>query len=281
MIGAIRSHVLCWVRDESCLGNPDCAFRLPRVVYAGRGRGRKIKFVNGKDWIISGNSERMKCHAGAAGFAPGPETTQLNGHCPYPKTGITAEWLFGRDSIGYLSQPLADAPANLPALADPEDVNADIKDRRAPECTPIVPSVIAQAVPHPRIWTGAIALPRRIPMPVMWPQPPIGQAYPGGCLSIPGNQSWSVAPFAWMPRAPGCHGYGAHGFEPGGCRGSGVDFAMDEAACRMSKIQTVDRDPDCPRSEITTPRDFFGSRGPSRNSTGNKCSILRVRFDKE
>ena len=94
-----------------------------------RVRGGKVIVVNGQDWIIPSESECMQCHTAAAGFALGPETAQLNGDFAYPETGITANQLFTLESIGYFSQPLADTPANLPALADPEDVSADINDR--------------------------------------------------------------------------------------------------------------------------------------------------------
>jgi uncharacterized repeat protein (TIGR03806 family) len=73
----------------------------------------------GSDWIYPSESQCLQCHTEAASRALGPESLQLNNNILYPSTGRNGNQLATLDAINMLSPPLADDPANLPALPDP------------------------------------------------------------------------------------------------------------------------------------------------------------------
>ncbi|NND35978.1 MAG: hypothetical protein HKN81_02480 [Gammaproteobacteria bacterium] len=91
--------------------------------------GGKTKIIDGQVWIYPSEGECMQCHTTAAGFGLGPEIAQLNGDLVYASTGRTANQLATLEYIGMLSAPLSDTPANLPALADPEDAGGPLDAR--------------------------------------------------------------------------------------------------------------------------------------------------------
>ncbi len=91
--------------------------------------GGKTVTISGQDWIFPSSAECDQCHTSAANFALGPETAQLNRDFTYPATGRTDNQLATIDHVMMFAAPLADTPANLPALADPEDSNASLEDR--------------------------------------------------------------------------------------------------------------------------------------------------------
>jgi len=91
--------------------------------------GGKSKMINGQNWTYPGSSQCDNCHTTAAGFVLGPETAQMNRNFTYPSTGINASQLVTLESIGLFSAALGDTPANLPALANPADTSAMLRDR--------------------------------------------------------------------------------------------------------------------------------------------------------
>jgi len=91
--------------------------------------GGKSKLINGQNWLYPSSSQCDNCHTTVAGFALGPETAQMNRNFTYPGTGVNASQLITLESIGLFSAPLGDIPANLPALANPANTNASLRDR--------------------------------------------------------------------------------------------------------------------------------------------------------
>ncbi|MFV1984831.1 MAG: hypothetical protein ACC657_14895, partial [Thiohalomonadales bacterium] len=91
--------------------------------------GSKRKVVNGQNWLYPSSGLCNSCHTTIAGKALGLETAQLNKSMLYPSTGITANQLTTLDSIGMFTAPLADVPANLPALVNPYDNTANLQQR--------------------------------------------------------------------------------------------------------------------------------------------------------
>jgi len=96
---------------------------------ATRVNGGKSKLINGQNWLYPSSGQCDNCHTTVAGFVLGPETAQMNRNFTYPSTGISANQLVTLESIGLFSAALGDIPANLPALADPADTNATLRDR--------------------------------------------------------------------------------------------------------------------------------------------------------
>ena len=191
-------------------------------------RGGKIKPVNGQEWIIPSESECMQCHTAAAGFVLGPETAQLNGDFTYAQTGRTANQLFTLDAIGYFSQPLPDVPANLPALADPDDVTADINDRaRAYMHTNCAQCHLPGGpTPSDMDWRYYTALADTNACDVAPGHGFVG--LPGGRLIDPGNAANSIVitPHQFAQS----HGYAPAGLKSGGYGWRGVDFAVGKSA---------------------------------------------------
>ncbi|MCH8865544.1 MAG: PQQ-dependent sugar dehydrogenase [Proteobacteria bacterium] len=96
---------------------------------ATRVRGGKTELIDGQDWIFPDEAECLQCHTSVAGYALGPETSQLNRDFTYPSTGRTHNQLETLDEIMMFSSPLAGTPATLPAMPDPADMSADTGDR--------------------------------------------------------------------------------------------------------------------------------------------------------
>ncbi|MEM8547244.1 MAG: PQQ-dependent sugar dehydrogenase [Pseudomonadota bacterium] len=96
---------------------------------ATRVRGGKTVMVAGQEWIYPSETDCMSCHTQAAGFALGPEIAQLNGDQTYATTGRTANQLATLDAVMMFSGPLPGNPANLDALANPEDSSAPLAER--------------------------------------------------------------------------------------------------------------------------------------------------------
>ncbi len=91
--------------------------------------GGKTVEIAGQDWVFPSEAQCDQCHTGAAGYALGPETAQLNKDFTYPSTGRTDNQLATLDHVLMFTSPLAGTPDTLPALADPMDTSADIGDR--------------------------------------------------------------------------------------------------------------------------------------------------------
>jgi hypothetical protein len=81
--------------------------------------GGKSVTVEGQGWLFPSEAQCLSCHTEAAGRSLGLEVAQLNGSLTYAATGRTANQLATLDAIGTLTPPLAQAPAQLPALPDP------------------------------------------------------------------------------------------------------------------------------------------------------------------
>ena len=112
--GAWAGYTYEWLADQSD---------------ARRVNGGKTVSVNGQDWIFPSAAQCDQCHTVAAGVALGPETAQMNRDFTYASTGRTANQLSTIDHVMMFSSPLAGSPDVLPALADPADTSADIKER--------------------------------------------------------------------------------------------------------------------------------------------------------
>ena len=80
-------------------------------------------------WYYPSGSDCLRCHTIAAGRSLGPETAQLNRDYTYPTTGKTENQVFTFSSIGLLDAALSASPANLPALAAPDDVSKALTAR--------------------------------------------------------------------------------------------------------------------------------------------------------
>lgn len=91
--------------------------------------GGKLRDVQGQSWIYPSEAACLQCHTATAGFALGPEVSQLNGNLTYPSTGRTANQLDTLAGVGYFSAPLPGPAASLPRLADPVDVGASLGSR--------------------------------------------------------------------------------------------------------------------------------------------------------
>jgi uncharacterized repeat protein (TIGR03806 family) len=96
---------------------------------ATRVRGGGSADVGGTLWTFPDEAECIRCHTDVAGFALGPETSQMNRDFTYPQTGRTHNQLETFDVISMFASPLQGSPATLPAMPDPMDTNADLNDR--------------------------------------------------------------------------------------------------------------------------------------------------------
>jgi uncharacterized repeat protein (TIGR03806 family) len=86
--------------------------------------GGKTKLVGGQLWNFPSESECMRCHTAAAGYALGPEVGQLNGNLLYPLTGRTANQLATLDHIGMFTNPMTVPAESQFRLPDPSKGNA-------------------------------------------------------------------------------------------------------------------------------------------------------------
>jgi uncharacterized repeat protein (TIGR03806 family) len=93
---------------------------------ATRVQGGKITNIGGQDWIYPSESQCMACHTSTAGFALGPEITQLDSDFDYPPAATTANQI---DTWWHIDLFAAVPPAGLPTLADPADAAASLGDR--------------------------------------------------------------------------------------------------------------------------------------------------------
>jgi mono/diheme cytochrome c family protein len=91
--------------------------------------GGKTVAIAGQNWVFPSEAQCDQCHTGAAGYALGPETAQLNKDFTYPSTGRTDNQLETLDHIMMFAAPLSGTPDTLPTLADPADTSANIGDR--------------------------------------------------------------------------------------------------------------------------------------------------------
>jgi len=80
-------------------------------------------------WYYPSGSDCLRCHTIAAGRSLGPETAQLNRDYTYAATGKTGNQVFTFSSIGLFDVALSATPANLPALAAPDDTTKSIEAR--------------------------------------------------------------------------------------------------------------------------------------------------------
>jgi uncharacterized repeat protein (TIGR03806 family) len=96
---------------------------------ATRVKGGKTVSIQGQEWIFPAESQCMSCHTGAAGFALGPETAQLNRTYTYPSTLRSSNQLVTMDHILMFTAPLPEPAQALPMLTSPTDSDADIDDR--------------------------------------------------------------------------------------------------------------------------------------------------------
>jgi uncharacterized repeat protein (TIGR03806 family) len=90
--------------------------------------------LQGQTWHIPSESECMRCHTQAAGYALGPETGQLNGDLAYPPppppfTGNTANQVFTLNSIGLFSPAITAAPQSLIAYPNPMGTGGSLAER--------------------------------------------------------------------------------------------------------------------------------------------------------
>jgi len=96
---------------------------------ATRVRGGGGANVGGTLWTFPDEAECMRCHTAVAGFALGPETSQMNRDFMYPQTGRTHNQLETFDVISMFASPLQGTPATLPAMPNPMDTGAALGDR--------------------------------------------------------------------------------------------------------------------------------------------------------
>jgi uncharacterized repeat protein (TIGR03806 family) len=81
--------------------------------------GGKSATVAGQDWLFPSEDQCLQCHTQAAGRSLGLEIGTLNGDFGYP-TGRTANQLVTLDHIDTLTPALAQPPAQLPVIPDPQ-----------------------------------------------------------------------------------------------------------------------------------------------------------------
>jgi uncharacterized repeat protein (TIGR03806 family) len=96
---------------------------------ATRVRNGKTENIDGEDWIFPDEAECLRCHTVVAGFALGPETSQMNRDFMYPQTGRTHNQLETFDVVSMFASPLQGDPATLPSMPDPSDVGANPAQR--------------------------------------------------------------------------------------------------------------------------------------------------------
>jgi len=96
---------------------------------ANRVRNGKTENIDGEDWIFPDEAECLRCHTAVAGFALGPETSQMNRDFTYPQTGRTHNQLETFDVVSMFASPLQGDPATLPTMPDPSDVGANPAQR--------------------------------------------------------------------------------------------------------------------------------------------------------
>jgi len=96
---------------------------------ATRVRNGKTENIDGEDWIFPDEAECLRCHTAVAGFALGPETSQMNRDFTYPQTGRTHNQLETLDVVSMFASPLQGDPATLPTMPDPSDVGANPAQR--------------------------------------------------------------------------------------------------------------------------------------------------------
>lgn len=96
---------------------------------ATRVRNGKTENIDGEDWIFPDEAECLRCHTVVAGFALGPETSQMNRDFTYPQTGRTHNQLETFDVVSMFASPLQGDPATLPSMPDPSDVGANPAQR--------------------------------------------------------------------------------------------------------------------------------------------------------
>ncbi len=89
----------------------------------------KEKTIGTQRWLYPSPSQCIGCHTDAGGGPLGPETAQMNRNHRYAATGMVANQLATFEHVGLFDVPLADDPANLPALADPFDPAAPLEAR--------------------------------------------------------------------------------------------------------------------------------------------------------
>jgi uncharacterized repeat protein (TIGR03806 family) len=82
--------------------------------------GSKLKTLGAAaSWAYPSRTQCIQCHSKAAGGTIGLETAQLNRDGVYPSTNRRSNQLATLDHIGMFSTPLAQKPADLPALPEP------------------------------------------------------------------------------------------------------------------------------------------------------------------
>ena len=81
------------------------------------------------DYLYPSRSQCVQCHTNAANGALGLNTAQMNVDFEYPASGIADNQLRTYDHISLFSQPLPDAPDNLPRMPDYLDQSAALPDR--------------------------------------------------------------------------------------------------------------------------------------------------------
>lgn len=91
--------------------------------------GSKTVTIGSHAWFYPSGSDCLRCHTAAAGRSLGAETAQLNRDYTYASTGRTGNQVFTFSNIGLFAAALPDTPANLPALAAPEDTGKPLADR--------------------------------------------------------------------------------------------------------------------------------------------------------
>jgi uncharacterized repeat protein (TIGR03806 family) len=96
---------------------------------ATRVQGGKTVSIAGQDWVFPSQAQCMECHTGAAGFALGPETAQLNKDFSYPSTQRTANQLETLDHVLMFTSPLPGPSTSLPTMTDPADTLASLDAR--------------------------------------------------------------------------------------------------------------------------------------------------------
>jgi uncharacterized repeat protein (TIGR03806 family) len=81
------------------------------------------------EYTYPSRSDCFQCHTTLANRVLGLTTPQLNSDFDYPGSGVTDNQLRTLDHIGLFSSALPDAPANLPAMPNPYDESAPLRDR--------------------------------------------------------------------------------------------------------------------------------------------------------
>lgn len=85
--------------------------------------GKQKQLPNGQTWRYPDRGECFRCHTDAAGFALGPELSQLNRSLTYPQTNLKANQLATLEHIGMLTSGLPDDPDQLDVLAGIDDLH--------------------------------------------------------------------------------------------------------------------------------------------------------------